>query len=416
MDQPHRSASRNARNFRSVSSTSASGRLPATIPAPAYSVAWSPRSSAHRSAIAHSPSPLASIHPTGPAYDPRSNGSSSAISLQRRVTRFPRDGRCRMEGLDELEHARRWISEEPPELRRQVPHVRRLQQGRDGIPRELSTEGGELRGEGIDDDRVLLVILRRREESSGVLAILIGVARTRRGTGQGVRTHDAAEAGHEQLRGRADDDPGRRRRERVRVRVHCPEPVRETAGIESSAGIHLHRSGEHDLAQLAGTDPIHRLGDPATIVGCARRVAELLPGECVMDDGLHHPLEGRKSLGSNRVVPHADLDRFTRRGPSDGAFAEKQVASPRSIERKRPDRDRTARTAEFLVDPGEPSVQLARGVRGEGCRHGDIGDAHRDAQTRPLEEGSAFTVICSEEIERVAEVLDPSGDPREAFR
>ena len=144
MDQPHRSASRNARNFRSVSSTSASGRLPATIPAPAYSVAWSPRSSAHLSAIAHSPSPLASTHPTGPAYDPSIERLELGDQPQRRITRFPRDGRCRMEGLDELEHARRWVSEEPPELRRQVPHVRRLQQGRDGIPRELPTEGGEL--------------------------------------------------------------------------------------------------------------------------------------------------------------------------------------------------------------------------------------------------------------------------------
>jgi DMSO/TMAO reductase YedYZ heme-binding membrane subunit len=65
--QPQRSASRNARNLRSVSSTSSEGYESATIPAPANSVARSPRSSAHRSAIAHSPSPSASIQPTGPA-------------------------------------------------------------------------------------------------------------------------------------------------------------------------------------------------------------------------------------------------------------------------------------------------------------------------------------------------------------
>ena len=65
--QPQRSASRNARNLRSVSSSSAAGSDPATIPAPANSVARSPRSSAHRSAIAHSPSPSASTQPTGPA-------------------------------------------------------------------------------------------------------------------------------------------------------------------------------------------------------------------------------------------------------------------------------------------------------------------------------------------------------------
>ena len=65
--QPQRSASRNARNLRSVSSTSSDGSESATIPAPANSVARSPRSSAHRSAIAHSPSPSASTQPTGPA-------------------------------------------------------------------------------------------------------------------------------------------------------------------------------------------------------------------------------------------------------------------------------------------------------------------------------------------------------------
>src|SRR5512132_2985476 len=175
--------------------------------------------------------------------------------------------------------------------------------------------------------------------------------------------------------------------------------MRETAGIESSAGIHLHRSGEHDLAQLAGSYPIHRLGDPAAVVGGARRVAKLLPGESVMHDRLYHPLEGRKPLGSNRSVPRADLQRFPIRGPSDGAFAEEQVAWCRSIERKRSDRERTARAAEVLVDPGEPCVKLARRVRGEGCRDGDVGDTHRDAETGPLEEGSASRVICSEEIE-----------------
>jgi len=56
--QPHRSASRNARNFRSVG---------ASEPAPAYSVAWSVDSRAHRSAIAQTPLPSASTQPTGPA-------------------------------------------------------------------------------------------------------------------------------------------------------------------------------------------------------------------------------------------------------------------------------------------------------------------------------------------------------------
>ena len=65
--QPQRSESRNARNFRSVSSSSFAGSESATMPAPAKRVARSSWSAAQRSASANTPSPRASTQPTGPA-------------------------------------------------------------------------------------------------------------------------------------------------------------------------------------------------------------------------------------------------------------------------------------------------------------------------------------------------------------
>ena len=112
---------------------------------------------AHRSAIAHSTSPLASTHPTGPAYDPRSNGSSSPISPSAASRGSPAAaGRRRMERLDQLDDARRGSPEEASEPRREVPHVGRLQERRRGVPRQLAAEGTEHAGDRLHDDRVFL--------------------------------------------------------------------------------------------------------------------------------------------------------------------------------------------------------------------------------------------------------------------
>ena len=55
------------RNLAWVSASSASGSEPLTMPPPANSRARGPSTSAHRSAMPHSPLPRASTHPTGPA-------------------------------------------------------------------------------------------------------------------------------------------------------------------------------------------------------------------------------------------------------------------------------------------------------------------------------------------------------------
>ncbi len=76
-------ASRIGTNFAEDSATSASGSEPATMPQPAKSRIREGSSSdtaPQRSAMPHSPSPTASIQPTGPAYRPRSMCSSSAMT------------------------------------------------------------------------------------------------------------------------------------------------------------------------------------------------------------------------------------------------------------------------------------------------------------------------------------------------
>src|SRR5262249_62219829 len=70
---------KSACSFTSVSSSSAAGSDPATTPTPAKRRASRSRSRALRRATQNSPSSVASIQPTGPAYQPRSMPSSSAI-------------------------------------------------------------------------------------------------------------------------------------------------------------------------------------------------------------------------------------------------------------------------------------------------------------------------------------------------
>ena len=83
------SAGSSAPSLISVSASSADGSEPRTMPQPAYSRAVGPRSRAHRSATQNSPSPVASVQPIAPAYQPRSRPSSAGISSSARVRGWP---------------------------------------------------------------------------------------------------------------------------------------------------------------------------------------------------------------------------------------------------------------------------------------------------------------------------------------
>src|ERR1700694_640802 len=76
----HTRAVSSALNFSSVSSSSRAASESGITPTPAYRRAPSSQSRPQRSATANSPSPLASIQPTAPAYQPRSMASSSSMS------------------------------------------------------------------------------------------------------------------------------------------------------------------------------------------------------------------------------------------------------------------------------------------------------------------------------------------------
>ena len=64
------------------------------------------RACAQRSATAHLPLPAASTQPTGPGVPARSSSSSSSITASGGLARVPADGRCGVQGPDELEHRR----------------------------------------------------------------------------------------------------------------------------------------------------------------------------------------------------------------------------------------------------------------------------------------------------------------------
>src|ERR687896_532402 len=63
----------------SDSASSSEGTESLTMPQPAYRWATGPRSSAQRSATQNSPSSARSVHPTAPAYQPRSSPSRAGI-------------------------------------------------------------------------------------------------------------------------------------------------------------------------------------------------------------------------------------------------------------------------------------------------------------------------------------------------
>ena len=162
------------------------------MPAPAYSVARSPRSSAHRSAIAHSPSPSASTHPTGPAYRPVRTAPARSIA-RARPRAATRDGRRRMERRDELQHVGAGSRSTP---RNRVERCHTLAVGSStgsGSQRSSSQNGPERLGDRLDDDRVLLAVLRTKPISASAFArSSSGSPGARRRAGERVRTDLAA--------------------------------------------------------------------------------------------------------------------------------------------------------------------------------------------------------------------------------
>ena len=123
-------------SFAWVSAHSASGSDPATMPAPAWSTARAPSSSAPRSAMAHSPSPRASTQPTGPgvaaAVDPR--GLELAIERGGAAVGVPPTAGRRVQQPGERQRAERGAGRRQPTARSVVARCA-------SVPEHAATSG-----------------------------------------------------------------------------------------------------------------------------------------------------------------------------------------------------------------------------------------------------------------------------------
>ena len=86
---PYTSAFSSVCNFSLISANSLAGSEPATIPAPAYSLALQPSISAERMPTINSLLPSVSIQPKGAVYSPRLNRSCCRINSQARCGGTP---------------------------------------------------------------------------------------------------------------------------------------------------------------------------------------------------------------------------------------------------------------------------------------------------------------------------------------
>ena len=192
------------RSFSLDSSHSRAGSESATIPQPANRTATRPRTSAQRSATISSPSPSAPSQPIGPAYQPRSKPSCSAMSASAMSRGSPPTAGVGW---------RRPASAEQPGLLAQRPGHRghevldvaqRQDPGRVGDGQRLD-DRGELGAQGVDDDGVLLAVLLAREQRGGEPRVRLGVGAARRRAGDRHGLERPPDRAREALRRRAEE-------------------------------------------------------------------------------------------------------------------------------------------------------------------------------------------------------------------
>ena len=169
-----------------------------------------------------------------------------------------------MERLDELEHARRGLSQEPRNLVERCHTFGVSSKHRLGVPRELVAEGAEHAATASTTIACSSRSFADARSSLGVRAILRGSPERAAEPASGFeRTsrpkRDTSSSGDAPT----SDAVVGRRGERVGVRIDCAEPMREPPGVERPPGIDLDRPGEHDLAQPPCADAIHRVRDRA---------------------------------------------------------------------------------------------------------------------------------------------------------
>ena len=348
------------------------------------------RSSAERSATQNSPSSVTSIHPTGPAYQPRSRSSSSAIAASASSAWLAAHRRGRVEQPGQLDRGAR-RGELSANGRRQVLDVRHPDQVRFGSGRHPDRVRAKRALDPARDDLVLGSILRR---ASQLLPEVIVDRRISAATGR-ARERDGGRPGaaspHEQLgtgaeegalrraaaeaeAGREPASEGRRRAPRGRgpprastrtsrastIFSSSPDSIREH-GVGDGALVALGRRGARhpDLGGRKGVEQRHR-----------RRGERCEPppdaGERRAGIGSR---AGQRGHGEQTLVARAP-ERAAPASPSAPAEKTTTGAMPRRRGRRRTRRPRRARR------PGKVIGLVGDVVPNDGCAGRDrVGEA-----------------------------------------
>ena len=270
----------------------------ATMPQPAKSAAAVPETTAQRSATTNSPSPSAPTQPSGPAYQPRSKPSCSAMSRGRGRAARPRPpasggsspARLRMparslrrpghRGHEMLNRARRWP---PPAtgatwisdatVRALVRACPRRSRAPRGPCRSPAARGqGRLPGRVVvvadrpgDGDRLEVLALGRDE------ALGVAPRKTSPPAGDGVCRRGGGAGRQPPYRGDDTIDFHRRIRSRRRARTTLSSRPRPTAPAKrSTRRSQVGRSGRSPAIVSGARPPPVRLAAPAPVARASR--------------------------------------------------------------------------------------------------------------------------------------------------
>ena len=216
------------------------------------------RSRPERSATQNSPSSVASIQPTGPAYQPRSRPSSSLDQLDRRAARLAADRRGRVQQPGQLDRRAR-VGELGLDRRRQVldvgdAHDRGLLLGLD--PDRVRPQRAR---DAAGDDLVLLADLGAVQHLLAEVVVHRGVGAAPRRAGQRDGRGDRAPAADQQLRAGADEGGlGGADAEAEARREELAQRSQDRPGIVGGGRADRDLAGQHQLLQLPRRDPLDR--------------------------------------------------------------------------------------------------------------------------------------------------------------
>ena len=196
-------------------------------------------------------------------------------------------------------------------------------------------------------DRLLLALLGAARELLAQVVVDRGVGAAAGGPGQRHALGPRALAAHQQLRARSQEGQLRRAdAEAVAGREHLAQAAEDRRRVERRGRVHPHLAGEHDLLELARSDPLHRRGPPPPRSGRAaapRPRASAPPGRGRAAASARAPAR-RAGPARARPGPPAPRPRPPRRSPSGAPRRPAAPAPPRAA-RAAPARARPTRAS-----------------------------------------------------------------------